>query len=1158
MPENSASTLESLPIDQQQYANEAINLVRQWLTESAHIKPAKSAQLLAEVLKDPNGLDFTVGFVDGVIRPQDIHVAAHTLAKLAPGVPKFLPWYMRSAVRVGGVLAPAIPKVVVPASRRVFRQMVGHLIVDSRPTKIGTGITKVRSLGVDLNVNLLGEAVLGQAEAARRLAGTKDLLLRTDIDYVSIKVSSTVAPHSPWAFDEAVAEIIDHLYPLFEIAAQSPGHKFINLDMEEYRDLDLTLAVFTQLLDKPEFLTLSAGIVLQTYLPDALTAMIQLQEWSAARRARGGADIKVRVVKGANLPMETVEATVHGWPLATWHSKQDSDTNYKRVLNYAFTPERVANVRIGVAGHNLFDIAYSWVLAQDRGVTSGIEYEMLLGMAEGQAQAVRKTVGGLRLYTPVVSPEQFDVAIAYLVRRLEEGASQENFMSAVFELSANPQLFDRERDRFIASLAALEPEPGTQIPAPHRVADRHAAVPAPTSGQFENTPDTDPTVHENRAWAVEITTAARHSVAGIELTEQSQLTDTEALRATITAAHAGGQEWGDRTATERAEILRQAGAALEANRGLLIEVAMSETGKIVEQADPEVSEAVDFAYFYADMAEELAQVDGAQFQPKALTVITPPWNFPLAIPAGSVLAALAAGSGVIFKPAPNAQRCGAVIAQTLWDAGVPRSALHLVNVGENELGAQLLADPLVDQVILTGAYETAQLFRSFRTDLQLFAETSGKNAIIVTPSADFDLAVKDVVYSAFGHAGQKCSAASLVVLVGSVANSPRFRNQLLDAVQSLAVGSEFDITTQINRVVEVPSGKLQAGLTTLEPGQQWLVEPKQQGDDPRLWSPGVRDGVTRGSEYHLTEYFGPILGIMTARNIDEAIDIVNDVDYGLTSGLHSLDQAEINTWLNRVQAGNLYINRGTTGAIVRRQPFGGWKKSAVGPGAKAGGPNYLIGLGSWSSTIANQGAEPKPRVKQFVESASSSLVEADFHWLARATASDAAAWNEKFSSCTDVSNLVVERNVFRYRPMIQPVIIRVGTAVSNAELVRAVAAGLATETPIEVSLQGELDPIIAATLSAAGISTRQEDDSAWSQRLTDSRIERVRTVGIPAGEVLKQADGRPSLAVWGHPLTESGRVELLPFVREQAISITAHRFGTPNDLAWSVLPLTQP
>ena len=265
-------------------------------------------------------------------------------------------------------MAPVLPQVVIPIARKVLRDMVGHLIVDATDAKLGPAIAKIRQDGVHLNVNLLGEAVLGEHEAARRLEGTLKLLARDDVDYVSIKESSTVAPHSLWAFDEAVDHVVEKLTPLYKLAASFPKPKFINLDMEEYKDLGLTIAVFTRILDMPEFKNLEAGIVLQAYLPGRPGRHEELQEWAAARRANGGAAIKVRVVKGANLPMEQVEASLHDWPLATWGTKQDSDTNYKRVLNYALTPERIDAVRIGVAGHNLFDVAFAWLLAKERGV----------------------------------------------------------------------------------------------------------------------------------------------------------------------------------------------------------------------------------------------------------------------------------------------------------------------------------------------------------------------------------------------------------------------------------------------------------------------------------------------------------------------------------------------------------------------------------------------------------------------------------------------------------------------------------------------------------------------------------------------------------------------------------------------------------------------
>ncbi|MEZ5213843.1 MAG: bifunctional proline dehydrogenase/L-glutamate gamma-semialdehyde dehydrogenase [Microbacterium sp.] len=1186
----------SAAVRPQDLAAPAIALVERWVREAADHPVDASAARLAGVLRDPHGLDFTVGFVDGVVRPEDLSVAAAKLSDLVPLTPAFLPGPMRAAIGLGGALAKPLPQVVVPVARRVLREMVSHLIIDASDAKLGAAIAKIKKTGARLNVNLLGEAILGEGEASRRLEGTHRLLARGDVDYVSIKVSATVAPHNHWAFDDAVAHIEDKLVPLFRRAAAASPRKFINLDMEEYKDLDLTFAVFTRILDRPEFLNLEAGIVLQAYLPDALGAMMRLQEWSAARVARGGAPIKVRVVKGANLPMELVDAAIHGWPAATWGSKQESDTSYKAVLDYALHPDRVGNVRVGIAGHNLFDVALAWLLAKARGAERGVDFEMLLGMATGQAAAVEREVGGLLLYVPVVHPQEFDVAIAYLIRRLEEGASQENFMSAVFELNDSSTLFDREKERFLASLDALteitaDGEPASfAVPAPRRTQDRRETealtvrddarldglVARGSEGGFENTPDTDPDLPGNRAWGEGIAGRMVGSQLGAAAVAAAAVTDGDALDAIVARGVAAADAWHALGAGARARILYRAAERLEAHRADLLEVMGSETGKTLDQGDPEVSEAIDFANYYAMLGQRLAQVDGATPEPQKLIAVIPPWNFPVAIPAGGVLAGLASGAAVIIKPASSSARSGAVMVEALWEAldeaGVSRDVLQLVQFPGSDgraLGSSLVADPRVGRLILTGAYETAAAFRRLRQDLPILAETSGKNAIIVTPHADLDLAARDVAQSAFGHAGQKCSAASLVILVGSVGASRRFHGQLLDAVRSLRVGTPEDRAAQMGPVIAAPSGKLLRGLTELGEGERWVVTPRplpsesplalDPNGENRLWSPGVRGGVRRGSEYHLTEYFGPILGVMTAATLDEAIDIVNDIDYGLTSGLHSLDRGEISRWLGRIEAGNLYVNRGITGAIVRRQPFGGWKRSAIGAGTKAGGPNYLHGLVDWRDAPVTAPAHaPRPAVAPLLAAAESAGIDG-LDWLRAALGSDAAAWDDEYGVARDASQLGVERNALRYLPV--PVVVRAAADAAPAQVVRALAAGLAAGAIPLLSTAHPLAPPIVAALRGAGVAVHVEDADAWASRIRAlAAVEGPRAgarVRVVAGDaraaevaaVYAAAQGKPDIAVYGGPVVSAGRVEMLPHLHEQAVSITAHRFGTPSDLA---------
>ncbi len=1127
---------------------DAVALAHDWAVRGAANGTTGSAALLAQVLKDENGLDFTVGFVDRVIRPEDLSVAARNLSILAKSTPAFLPWYMKAAVRVGGFFAPLLPWPVVPIARGVLRAMLAHLIVDARPKKLTPAIARLKKPGIRLNINLLGEIVLGKAEAERRLEGTKRLLKRPDVDYVSIKVSSIESQLNMWAYDETVERVTTRLTPLYEIAAKAPTPKFINMDMEEYRDLDLTISVFEAILDQPQFLKLEAGIVLQAYLPDALGAYQRIVEWSTARVARGGAPVKIRLVKGANLAMETVDATLHGWEEVTCDSKQATDTNYKRVLDWALTPERTAAVRIGVAGHNLFDLAFAHLLAESRGVSDHVDFEMLLGMAEGQADVVRKDVGGLLLYTPVVLPQEFDVAIGYLIRRLEENASQENFMSAVFELVDNKKLWNRERDRFLASLADVD----TVVPERNRKQSR-LETHTPFGDTFGNTPDTDASLPDNRAWGEKVLAAVENSTMGNDIVKAAAIKNEKQLDAVFATVLPAAKGWAALGGAGRAKILRKAADVLEETRGNLIEVMASETGKTIAEGDVEISEAIDFARYYAQLAEELDSVDGAKYTPSKLIVVTPPWNFPVAIPAGSTLAALASGASVIIKPAKAAQRSGAVMVDALWRGGVPRDVLALVDLKERNLGEKMISHPEVDRVILTGGYETAEMFRGWRPELKLLAETSGKNATIVTPSADLDLAVADVVKSAFGHAGQKCSASSLVILVGSVARSERFEKQLIDAATTLRVGYPSDPTTQMGPIIEAANGKLKKGLTELQTGERWLLKPQQLDESGRLWSPGIRTGVAAGSYYHLTEFFGPILGIMRADSLDEAMRMQNQVDYGLTAGLHSLDQNELATWLDGVQAGNLYVNRGITGAIVRRQPFGGWKRSVVGATTKAGGPNYLVHLGSWTTAKVKGGNDVRLSkiVDGIVKASGSELV-------ARAAQSDQAEWEREFGVAKDVSALGVERDVFRYRAL--PVTVRQNSAGTIEEFVRVIVAGVRAGgddagAHLTASVVEPLTSELSCALDKAGVSIVLQSDEAWLASASRIKDSRVRLIGGGHTELATTLGGSPDIALFSDDVTEAGRIEMLPFLREQAIAITAHRFGNPDHWSEAVLPL---
>jgi RHH-type transcriptional regulator, proline utilization regulon repressor / proline dehydrogenase / delta 1-pyrroline-5-carboxylate dehydrogenase len=1127
-------------------ADVAVAQVTRWVEAARDQgRPDAAADRLTALLRDPDGVGFATRFVDRVLRPDDDRVAGRQLTAAVAGAstPAFLGPVDRVLLRAGAVAATRLPRVVVPLARRRLRQLIGHLLVDADPASLDRHLDVEQDHRAPLrrNINLLGEAVLGEEEADARLAGTLALVRRDDVDHVSVKVSSVASQLSPWAFDATRDRVVERLVPLYRAARDSDPPTFVNLDMEEHRDLDLTVAVFTAALGRDEFRHLTAGVAIQAYLPDSVAAVEELAAFAAARHADGGAPIRIRLVKGANLAMEHVEAELHGWAPAPYASKHEVDANYKRLLDRLLTPDTLAGLHLGVASHNLFDVAWAWLLAGERGVRDRVGFEMLEGMAPDLARVVREDVGGLLLYTPVVAPEDLDAATSYLVRRLEEVSAPQNFLRALPDLADDPVAFRREEARFRRSLEDRH----TIGTAPRRRQDRDVPPePTPLDAPFANEPDTDPSLAANRRWA------AAHLAHDPGPVQAPVVATTSAVDEVVATARAAATRWATVPADERRAALLRVADALAGRRGELLAVMAHEAGKTVGEADPELSEVIDFARYYADRACDLETTPGAAFTPAGVVVVTPPWNFPVAITLGGALAALAAGNAVVLKPAPQVERCAEIAVAACHAAGIDPDLLQYARVPEDAAGRHLITHPDVDIVVLTGAYETAQRFRSWAPRRRIFAETSGKNALVITPSADLDLAVADLVSSAFGHAGQKCSAASLAILVGEVDARGRLRRQLADATRSLAVGPATDLATTVGPLIAPPEGDLARALTRLEDGERWLVAPEQLDDDGRLWRPGIRDGVRPGSWFHRTECFGPVLGLIDVATLDEAIAVQNAVAYGLTGGIHTLDDDEVAVWRDRVEVGNAYVNRSTSGAIVRRQPFGGWKRSSVGPGAKAGGPDYVAQFGTWHDT--DDPGELADVVTGVVAGALAAirphLDDEEVAWLERAARSDQAAWEGTFAHEVDPTGLTSESNVHRYRPR-PGIAIRVPAGAARREVVRSVLAslrvgrhprrcsfapGVGFGEPVEGWLRAHVGTVavepdanaVAAVAAAAG------EDARW------------RLIGT-AADGWWAAAAEAGTDVIAGPVLSAGRRELLGHLREQAVSRTMHRYGTP-------------
>jgi RHH-type proline utilization regulon transcriptional repressor/proline dehydrogenase/delta 1-pyrroline-5-carboxylate dehydrogenase len=1195
-----AAALQKLPPSKPDGENplvaKAIDLARRLQKRAQELQTSAERRQQAELdrmIQSPHDKATLTQMTDQTFRSKEARRSANQFIHIldVQGVPRFFSTFDRTLLRGFQSFGAYLPGVAMPLVKEKMQQETANVILPAEQELLAEHLAERRREGVRMNVNHLGEALLGEGDAQRRLEKYLEVLQRPEIEVISVKISTIFSQISALARKPTVAELCDRLELLFRAAARGTFTradgtvvpKFVYLDMEEYRDMHLTADAFMRTLDRKGLTNVEAGIALQAYIPDSYLVQRQLLEWARRRVAAGGAPITMRLVKGANMESERVEASIEGWPQAPYKSKHDTDANYIRMLHEALLPENRDVVRLGIASHNLFSLAYGIIAAHDAGMIDSVQFEMLEGMANHQRRALFELAGNLLLYAPAAHQDDFVSAIGYLVRRLDENTGPDNFLRHAFHVRVGTPEWERLEKQFHDSFALAEAVRNE----PRRTQDRRepsnyqSPVPNPES-PFRNEPNTDWSLPQQSEWAESIVREwhPKHSehagevplvIAGEELVGDRAVVETidpsrpelvvgrfhaatpEDAERAMAIAVADPDSWRRRSASERGDVLFRAANLLAERRGDLLGVMMAEGGKLFTESDPEISEAIDFCRYYAQTAAYYYNLAGLAPRGRGVVVVVSPWNFPLAIPCGGVAAALAAGNTVILKPASDTALIAYKMCQCLWDAGVPRTALQLVNCEGEEVAQQLVTHPAADVVVLTGGTETAMHLLHVDPAMNLLAETGGKNATIVTALADRDLAIKNVVASAFGHSGQKCSATSLLVLEDEVYHDRGFRDVLCDAVESMKVGSAWNLPTRIGPLIRPPSGMLEKGLKELEPGESWAVMPDIGIDDnPHLVSPGIKWNVQPGSLTHTTEFFGPLLGVMCVRSLSEAIALVNATGFGLTSGLESLDDREHEMWRAGIRAGNLYINRSTTGAIVLRQPFGGMGKSNVGPGIKAGGPNYVAQLIQFDNVPNDE-----PRAQVVTNTLLAELVhafdeEGDMG-LASAVASYDRWANEEFKPSHDHFRLLGEDNLRRYLP-VEMVRVRIDPGDTPFEVLTRVAAAQAAGARVIVStpdqelgssLEELVDKLDEVTDSwAAAIEFVEESDTQLAEAVRNRIAGRLRYAApnrVP--EVIRSAAAEVLTYVADTPVSPHGRVELLWYIREQSVTYRYHRYG---------------
>ncbi|MCR2087583.1 proline dehydrogenase family protein [Campylobacter upsaliensis] len=1064
------------------------------------------------------------------------------------------------------------PNLSVPFFISHLRNDTKAMVLDADENFLAPHITKRKNeQNITLNVNLIGEEVLGEAESKYRMQKYEEALKSSYITYISIKITTIFSQINIIDFDYSKDEVVKRLDTLYALALEEQKRqgvsKFINLDMEEFRDLELTVAAFMESVGKFD---IKAGIVLQAYIPDSYEYLKKLLAFSKERVLKGMQPIKIRFVKGANMESEETIASQRGWELPTFERKIDTDSNYNKMLDLVLEDENYKYINVGIASHNIFEIAYAYTRIKEAGASESFTFEMLEGMSLQCSYELSK-MHDLILYAPVCDEAHFNNAIAYLVRRLDENTSEDNFMRYFFNLKVGSKEWEEQKSLFLNALEGIKTLDNTT----HRKQDRTKIQDTPSSyitKTFTNESDTDFILSQNRLWAQNIKAKYEnlsdydvYPVAGeLDFTQADlntlEVKDKIAHRTIGTAYLAGENElkaalkvaknsnFTQKSSDEIYGILAKVAKLMRERRGDLIGLAALETGKTFLEIDPEVSEAIDFVEFYPHSLETLKkQNPNTTFKPKGIGVTIAPWNFPVGISVGTIAAPLAAGNVVLYKPSSLSMLTGYKLCECFWDAGIPRDALIFLPAKGSDISKYILSDEAVKFSILTGGEDTAYAMLEANPTLLLSAETGGKNATIVSKFADRDSAVKNIIHSAFSNSGQKCSATSLLVLEDEVYEDEEFKKALVDAAASLAVGSPFVFKNKLGALCDKPSEKLIKAINELEAGEEWALKPTFINDNAHLMTPGIKYGVKKGAFTHMNELFAPLLSVMRAKDLKEAIELVNATGYGLTAGFESLDEREWEYFHTHIEAGNIYINKPTTGAIVLRQPFGGVKKSAIGFGRKVGIYNYITQfMDIEAKADTNLLDSPLANALEKLSKASDESIQATLANATLMAKSYAYHYKHEFSVARDYVNIRGEDNLFSYT-RIKNLAFRVCEQDSLQDILGVIIgchtlglSPLVSYDSTQSSIIKELKKICKAV--DLGADFVEENEEQFIAKI--SKFERIRYhAKADKNSPLYQAAAKEAKIIIRDKPLLNGRFELLFYHNEKALSVSYHRYG---------------
>lgn len=896
-------------------------------------------------------------------------------------VRQFLP----SAARMGLAVAKSgsiSGRALAMAARRNAMTHARRFIAGTNADEVLIAAVRQRKQHRAFTLDLLGEAVASEAEADRYLQSYLGLIEsiapvanawpespqvdRDDLGLlprmnVSVKLSALDCRFDAIDPQGTAGRVGTRLRRLLRAARRHRA--YVHVDMESFKAKDLTLQIFHEILVEDEFRDFAdVGIVIQCYLRDARRDLTELRDWAARR----GTPVWVRLVKGAYWDYETIHAQATGWPIPVFQQKSESDACFEQATRYVLRHRRWLRPALG--SHNLRSLAHGIAVARHLGLpTNALEMQMLFGMGDAEKDALVQMGYRLRVYMPF---GELIPGMAYLVRRLLENTSNDSFLRASFT------------DHVVPEKLLMNPLDVPRTPSATLL--REAQRPDPFAPTFQNEPPADftkPAVRQAMLAALKSVQSqfGRHyplAIGGREFDTRARIPSvnpshfqqvigtTSSADATLSAqavatARAAWPDWSALGAVRRAEFLRTVAAGMRQRRWELSAWIVHETGKGWREADADVCEAIDFCEFYSRQAVFLETAQGVDvpgeenrfvYQSRGVAAVIAPWNFPLAILTGMTVAALATGNTVVMKPAEQSSVVAAKLMELFIEAELPAGVVNYLPGDGAIAGAALVEHPATAIIAFTGSRQVGLAIhaRAAATSPQavggvkrVIAEMGGKNAIIVDDDADLDEAVLGVVQSAFGYQGQKCSACSRVIVLARIYHA--FLERLVEAARSLKIGPAEEPGSDVGPVIDAEAFARIQEYCRLAEQTGRVVLAQDAGSlagEGYYLGPHIVADVAPRARLAQEEIFGPVLAVIKAETIGQALTIANDTDYALTGGIFSRSPAHLEQARREFQVGNLYLNRAITGALVNRQPFGGFKMSGIG--SKAGGADYLL------------------------------------------------------------------------------------------------------------------------------------------------------------------------------------------------------------------------